>query len=359
MNIIQEKCFAKGWFDVQRQTMGRVDPGLLEKCVHALELVGQLVRLGIPFVFKGGTSMVLLLEDIRRLSIDVDIICSLPAQELESILSAIPGESRFDSFDPDRRDPDRLPKRSHYKFGYTSVVNGRPADILLDVLEEECLYPQTIRKPVAAAFAIPEQHVEVRLPTIECLTADKLTAFAPNTIGVKYSFRGASLKILKHCADVGALFDRCSNVAGIRSAYDRIWDVENSYRGSAFTREQVLDDTLETARLVSLIGLKGCPVGDEAEIIQMGIRQLDSHIIGKKFSRDEARLCAAKAAYLAAIMKTDDATSPIPCYDIEELKVLAATPLKGRYALLNRLRGGAPEAYYYWLKVLEYGRQPQ
>ena len=112
------------------------------------------------------------------------------------LLREIGNESRFENFEPDRRDPDRQPKRSHYKFSYTSAVNGKSNDILLDVMEEECLYPETTIKPVATSFAIPENHHEVRIPTVENLTADKLTAFAPSTIGVKYSSHGSSMKIL-------------------------------------------------------------------------------------------------------------------------------------------------------------------
>ena len=222
MNILQEKCFTKEWLDEQRAQMQRVDPGLLEKSIHALELVGLLAQKEIPFSFKGGTCMLLLLEKIRRLSIDVDIACTISGEELEAVLREIGSESRFENFEPDRRDPDRLPKRSHYKFSYISAISGKANDILLDVMEEECLYPETIVKPVATPFAVPENPHEVQVPTIECLTADKLTAFAPSTIGVKYSSYGSSMKILKHCSDIGALFDHCESMEKLHAAYESI-----------------------------------------------------------------------------------------------------------------------------------------
>jgi hypothetical protein len=74
---------------------------------------------------------------------------------------------------------------------------------------------------------------------MECLAADKMTAFAPATIGVQYAAYGASMKILKHCADVGTLYDHCKSMDAFRKAYDAIWPVENFYRNNAFTREQV------------------------------------------------------------------------------------------------------------------------
>ncbi len=349
MNILQEKCFTKAWLDDQRAQMRRVDPGLLEKSIHALELVGLLSQKEIPFSFKGGTCMLLLLEKIRRLSIDVDIACTIPGAELEAVLREMGGESRFENFEPDPRDPDRLPKRSHYKFSYTSAVNGRPSEILLDVMEEECLYPQTTSISVATSFAIPENHFKVQVPTLENLTADKLTAFAPKTIGVKYS-PSSSLKILKHCADIGALFDQCESMEKLHAAYEAIWPIENSYRENAFSREQVLDDTLEAARLISMLDLKGCPDSEETQILRTGIKQLNSHIVGSRFSLNEAKVCAAKAAYLATALKQNMMTE-LPRYNVEELKKLAATPLHDTWAPLNRLKAGTPEAYFYWLKI--------
>jgi len=353
MNILQGKCFTKAWLDEQRKQMQRVDPGLLEKSIHALELVGLLAQKEIPFSFKGGTCMLLLLENIRRLSIDVDIACVLPVGVLEPILREIGNESRFENFEPDHRDPDRLPKRSHYKFTYTSAVNGRPNDILLDVMEEECLYPETISAPVATLFAVPENPVNVQIPSIENLAADKLTAFAPATIGVQYSSHGASLKILKHCADVGALFDQCKSMEKLQAAYEAIWPVENSYRNNAFSREQVLDDTVEAARLISLLDLRGCPDSEETEILRTGIKQLDSHMVGTRFSMNEAKTCAAKTAWLATALKNGNSKVPVPRYDIEELRTLATTPLQDALAPLNRLKGGVPEAYYFWLKSMK------
>ena len=351
MNILREQCFTKGWLDQQREEMGRVDPGLLEKSIHALELVGLLAAKELSFSFKGGTCMLLLLDNIRRLSIDVDIACTLPAEKLEPILQQIGTESRFENFEVDFRDPDRLPKRSHYKFSYTSAISGKANDILLDVMQEKCLYPETITKPIATPFAVPENHHEVQIPTFECLTADKLTAFAPGTIGVKYSSYGSSMKILKHCADIGALFDHCESMDKLHAAYEAIWPVENSYRNNAFSRERILDDTIDAARLIGMLDLRGCPSSDETETLRTGIKQLDSHIIGTHFSLSEAKVCAAKAAWFATCLKRGTFDVALPRYNMEELQELANKPLQGDLVPLNRLRSGAPEAYYYWLRT--------
>ncbi len=51
------------------------DTALVEKAIRALSLLESLVRSGCPFVFKGGTALMLHLDTSRRLSIDVDIVC--------------------------------------------------------------------------------------------------------------------------------------------------------------------------------------------------------------------------------------------------------------------------------------------
>lgn len=352
MNILQEKCFSREWLDNQRVLLKRVDPGLLEKSIYALELLGHLAIKDIPFVFKGGTCMLLLLKRIRRLSIDVDIACTVPSNDLGAILQEIGVQSRFEFFAQDHRNPDRLPRRSHYKFSYKSVINGKVNEILLDVMEEECLYPQTLNELISTPFAIPEREVRVRIPTIEGLTADKLTAFAPKTIGVKYSDR-ASMKILKHCMDIGALFDGCGSMEQLSAAYESIWPVENSYRDNLFNREKVLNDTIAVSRLLCMLGFKGCPDNFETQILAKGIHQIDSHIIGNRFSREEAKICAAKAAWLATALKSGRSNILIPRYSIVELKELVAAPLQDSYTSLNKLRAGVPEAYYYWLKAAQ------
>ena len=50
------------------------DIQLLEKTIGALYLVESLVKENLEFIFKGGTSLVLLLNEIKRFSVDVDII---------------------------------------------------------------------------------------------------------------------------------------------------------------------------------------------------------------------------------------------------------------------------------------------
>lgn len=50
------------------------DPLLLERTLFAFGLLESLVKVGLPFTFKGGTSLMLLLPKPMRLSTDIDIV---------------------------------------------------------------------------------------------------------------------------------------------------------------------------------------------------------------------------------------------------------------------------------------------
>lgn len=50
------------------------DPSILERTVFAFGLLEAVQSVGMPFIFKGGTSLLVMLKEPRRLSTDIDII---------------------------------------------------------------------------------------------------------------------------------------------------------------------------------------------------------------------------------------------------------------------------------------------
>lgn len=50
------------------------DPALLERVLYAFGLLEAIAQVGMPFVFRGGTCLMLLLDQPMRLSTDIDII---------------------------------------------------------------------------------------------------------------------------------------------------------------------------------------------------------------------------------------------------------------------------------------------
>ena len=68
------------------QNRSKRDPSLIERSVFALGLLEAVARSGLPFIFKGGSSLMLLMEKPRRFSTDIDIVVS-PGVEIDRYLN--------------------------------------------------------------------------------------------------------------------------------------------------------------------------------------------------------------------------------------------------------------------------------
>ncbi len=118
-NLLKTDCFLEKWLkDKSRDLSG--NPILIEKTLHAFALLGSLVQLEDNFVFKGGTSLLLHIPKIKRLSIDIDIIFGGDIEEFVKKLSQIPDNFPFIRFEENERGNRGLPNRRHFKFFYLS-----------------------------------------------------------------------------------------------------------------------------------------------------------------------------------------------------------------------------------------------
>ena len=68
--MIKEMCFSEKWLDSFRNQKAhkRIDKIILEKMIYALHMLEQLKESGLEFTFKGGTSLLLLMEEGNRFS---------------------------------------------------------------------------------------------------------------------------------------------------------------------------------------------------------------------------------------------------------------------------------------------------
>src|SRR5213082_1865833 len=181
--MIADQCFTNEWHARKREELGGCDPALLEKTIHAFALLDALATRGLEFVFKGGTSLLLRLPRIRRLSIDADIICQEPVEKLNRLLAATSRTPPFTGMSEDDRGEHRIPARRHFRFSYTPLDPKNPAPfVLLDVVHERNVYPHVERVRLRTAFL--ESDGALLVPTVEGLLGDKLTALGPNTTGV-------------------------------------------------------------------------------------------------------------------------------------------------------------------------------
>ena len=164
------------------------DNALVEKAIRALSLLESLVRSGCPFIFKGGTALMLHLGTSRRLSIDVDIVCP-PGTDIREYLGQYGNEYGFTEIKEIERNSRTGVPKSHAEYRYVvTCPSGRPVDkILLDVLYEDIHYSEVVSIPIESPLLkqIGAPTI-VQCPSLKDMLGDKLTAFAPHTTGIPF-----------------------------------------------------------------------------------------------------------------------------------------------------------------------------
>lgn len=360
--MIAEICFTADWLEKKRKELRGVDPGLLERALHAFALLGHLAESELKFVFKGGTSLLLHVPVIRRLSIDIDILCSAPTAELDRVLAEVSKIPPFIRYEEDERGSRGLPERRHFKFFYTPLVAGNPAPyVFLDVVEEPHVPHEVIIKPITPEILEIRREIPVTVPTVESLLADKLTAFAPRSIGVPFVPANGTppdtMQIVKQLFDVGELFNLVEDLAAVRRVYQRVFVLENAYRGGGFSPADTLNDTLQASLLLCLHGLKGVkdPI-PEALMILDGASRLRGHLANHSFNPIMAKLAASKAALMAQLIKNEESdlsmTTIRATPSADELRRLE---IMGEWERLNRLKLVSEDAFWYWYQASRLG----
>ena len=78
--MILEKCFTDEF--ISSRAGNNIDrKKVYEKVVYAFYLLEKIANLNYDFVFKGGTSLMLLLNTFNRFSVDIDILMKPKEQE--------------------------------------------------------------------------------------------------------------------------------------------------------------------------------------------------------------------------------------------------------------------------------------
>lgn len=349
--MISKECFSEGWIERVSSEKNYPDKNLIEKVIRAFSLVELLVESGCPFVWKGGTSLMLILgQQLHRLSIDVDIICP-PGTDINKYLEKYE-DYGFVSKEEEYREQRStdIPKshsKFHYQIAYKSGMN-RNEYILLDVLYEETHYKKVNSLSLENPFVKWDgEPVKVNVPSADDILGDKLTAFAPNTSGIPYFKNGKNrnLEIIKQLYDVGRLFDAATDLDCVKTAYDRIVPVEMSYRNLPADPSLALDDAIATAKCLATRGKSG---NGDFEALQNGINRLKSFMYLGKYYIEQASTDAAKAAYLAAVIKHN-----LPAFEkYDNSKPLLKTEKK-LPVIISKTLMIMPEAYFYWVKYAE------
>lgn len=311
----------------------KCDPTILERTIFAFGLLEALVSVGAKFIFKGGTSLMLLLDKPLRLSTDIDIIAK-PGENMEDYVKKASIIYPFTGYVENKRKGANNIVKQHFRFFFQSVLRPeKEISVILDVLYEENHYARVIEKEIKNSIVLTEgSPVMVNVPSVESILGDKLTAFAPHTIGVRpiteYADRVVDKKIevIKQFFDIATLYDAAERQNEISESYFKTARAEIKYRGLDIEPEECLKDTFESA--LSIYS-KGKFAKEDYSDYLFGIKGLAGFLVNTKFNGETAFRLAAKVMHLSACILTGQSIME----DIPEVALLT-----GNYSKLNQTR---------------------
>ncbi len=361
--MIKDKCFTEEWLESfkKQKDHKRIDKIILEKMIYGLHMLERLKANKLNFVFRGGTSLLFLLNEGNRFSIDIDIICKTDRKDLEGILNKVIETSKFTEWklDEHRSYQPGVPK-AHYKFSFDTNQQGS-GTILLDVLIEDSIYPEQIQKPINTKWIETDTETMVIIPSIDAITGDKLTAFAPNTIGIPF-FKGKdkqpfSMEICKQLFDLSKLFERIKSIEMVAKSFTAFAEQEINYRKNGnpeteLTPEKVLQDTIDTCLIIAKRGGGSDEEKQKFIELQRGIKAFDfGFLMTGNFRIDDAVPATARIAYLATKILLND-MSPIAHYDGQNIKEWNIENTEWNF--LNRLKKQPDKSsFYYWYQTVK------
>jgi hypothetical protein len=355
--VILESSFTKEWLLEVNKNLGwnRKEAQLknLEKAIAALHLLECLAVAKIDFIFKGGTSLLLLLRKIYRLSVDIDLIVEQPIADPDKTFSEVCALSKiFTRFEQQERESDGVFDTEHYKFFYRPFADDTEESyILLDLYLIENPYANVIETELASdILRTVGENVRVRMPDVDSILGDKLTAFAPTTIGISLSaepgHRPKRVEVLKQLYDIGNLFDRAINAGNIRQTYQTVARHEIEKFGLEISPEDVLHDTM---RYALIIGGGGKSEKEQYDTIAKGYKDFNKFVSDLSFDESQAVLSASKAAYMAQTLLSGESVLEryADTVDMLDWEITDAT-----FKSFNDYKYSNPEAFFYWFHAL-------
>ena len=288
----------------------------------------------------------LIFREPRRLSIDIDIILPPDTTDLTALLQQVAFGKNFSRIEEQARVTGSVPK-GHFKFYYPSAVENKESYILLDILFEQVPYCRIIERPIDNVFLSTEgENRVVKVPDVNNLIADKLTAFAPQTVGVPYrkGDNECGMEIIKQLYDIGLLFDKADDIKTIVAVYRTIAQQEIRYRDAQYLVEDILHDTMDHALSICFRHGRN---NVEYPVLVRGIKQASSHIFSEPYHLEKAILSAAKAFYLVSLIESSDGAA-LEKYSNLQLERMADWLFTDyEYTKLNKLKKSNPEAFFY------------
>ncbi|MBN1575703.1 MAG: nucleotidyl transferase AbiEii/AbiGii toxin family protein [Chitinispirillaceae bacterium] len=284
-------------------------PGLTEQALHCLELVCELSEERLAYQFKGGNSLLLILDTPQRFSIDADIATDCTSAEIEEVLTRI--VDRFKVFTRwEKRQPKTkpwIPLASYRCYFRSKVADSPDVNIMLDAQLHASPY-RCERRPVACGRLF-QSGVSVEVPLPGSIVGDKLLTLGPRTLGIPVG-KGKAAQRLKHFFDVSRLLEMRPPLREIRESFASCLMFECRLQGRTFTPDAVVRDTLESCWPV--VRYPEPPVtGEDGSVLAEHIRGLApfaAHLFRAGYSWTDLQYDMARAACCIAAAGSDNVT---------------------------------------------------
>lgn len=322
------------------------DPSILERTVFAFGLLEAIRSVGMPFIFKGGTSLLVLLDNPRRLSTDIDIIVDKDT-DVDDYINKAGKIFPFISVEEHKRKGANDIEKRHFRFHFLSPITDKEINILLDVVFEDNPYLKVTERPIRSKLLISEgDDFLVRVPDKNCILGDKLTAFAPHTTGIPFG-KDKELEIIKQMFDCWTLIQEMDDYQLVSSVYNTVSHIELSYRGLDKKPSDCLKDTIESC--ICIMGRGGIR-SDEYASFKAGISSIQGHIFIGRINGENAGTYASEVMYLAASLLTGQ-QEYVRITNLDEYRGVQLK-MKGSKKI-NGLRNTTPTAYAYIVKSFQ------
>jgi uncharacterized protein YozE (UPF0346 family) len=275
-------------------------------------------------------------------------------ENLTEIFDAIIADTLFIRWELSERKNDefQVPKE-HYKFIYQQSKPAKYPEqpVMLDIIFVENTYPATQQVNVIHPFLDTEEpYVQITIPTFDSITGDKLTAFAPSTIGIPAG-KNKAVEIAKQLFDLNLLFERIESPETVRQSFEQTAAMVIKHYKKDCSIDAVYMDIIDTALVMAMNGKQKPELFDE---IKSGVSALSQYLNRKtNFGYNIALTAAAKIAYLSACLMQGEKPLRLDWQSVskEEYKN-SKIDHPDYYALNKALKGGYPEAWFYWLNTV-------
>ena len=126
----------------------------------------------MPFIFKVGASLLVLLDKPRRLSTDIDIIINRDT-DIDGYIEKAGKIFPFIKKEEHNRKSINSIEKRHFRFYFISPITGKVINILLDVVVEDNPYLKVIQRPIKSRLLFSEgEDLMVDLPDKNCILGD-------------------------------------------------------------------------------------------------------------------------------------------------------------------------------------------